>query len=233
MIDELRRYERTLLRFQSLKNSIDYNFKSNILNLGLDKIINKIEYSNFMVVYNSNYYNDFDFNAHDKLLDILFQKYGTFSYLEAYRINNARFHRISRLKKRVGYIISKRSFFLTLTFTNSTLSKTSSKTRREYVTRYLKSITNNYVANIDFGSKNGREHYHAVVQCENICHSDWIYGAINFELITIDDLDSNFNELTNERISKYISKLTNHAIKETTKRCSLIYPRKSKTSYNI
>ena len=78
----------------------------------------------------------------------------------------------------------------------------------------------NYVANVDYGAKNHREHYHAVVMCDNIDHKSWRYGAINFKRINYDaDID------TINKLSMYVAKLTNHAIKETCKRCYLIYPK--------
>ena len=78
-----------------------------------------------------------------------------------------------------------------------------------------------YVANIDFGAQNHREHYHAVIQCKKIDASSWHkYGAIFIEKVRNNGIGHDC-----ERLSKYVSKLSNHAIKETTKRCSLLYSR--------
>ena len=152
----------------------------------------------------------------EKLID----QEGTEIMKEVHRINKAKWKRDKRLKDRTKSIISKGpSTFLTLTFTDSTLESTSPETRRRYVTRYLKTNCNYYVANIDFGGKNGREHYHAVVSGQDLNYTDWHqYWAIKGEKIRLQDE-------TDTKLGKYLSKLTNHAIKKTTKRQALIYSR--------
>ena len=105
--------------------------------------------------------------------------------------------------------------FLTLTFTDEILGKTTEDTRRQAVRRYLKSFGVPYVANIDYGKKNGREHYHGVIQIPRIDYSAYTYGAINGERIrSVEDYT---------KLSKYVAKLTNHAIKQTNKRQVIIY----------
>lgn len=137
---------------------------------------------------------------------------------EAVRINNATYRRNTRLNNRIKTMLNDDKYqhiFLTLTFYDDVLNSTSPETRRRYVTRFLKQYTNYYVANIDYGKKYEREHYHAVVNClKNINCQDWPFGAINFKRIHT----PNFRAL-----SKYVNKLTNHAIKETTKRSAIIY----------
>ena len=158
---------------------------------------------------------DFIHNSVDYLIDsrsIVYLK-------EALRIHNAKVHRVVRLRRRIESICSERAYFLTLTFTNDVLATTSEETRRKYVKRYLASISTKYVANVDYGRLNEREHYHACVQCEHIDHKLWPYGNLDFQLITATD-DSFL------LLSKYVSKLTNHAIKETCKRKAIIYSRK-------
>lgn len=220
---ELSRYEKWLKSHSSTNNTIDYKYKAQVLGNNLHLALNQISYSQFCHIqdelYDCQTENIFDQQSIDYWLEDLFNKFGGCALREAERINNARNHRIQRLKKRVENIISYRSFFLTLTFTDEVLNKTSEKTRRLYITRFLKSLSTNYVGNIDFGAKNHREHYHAIIQCNNIDHKAWPYGNIDFELI-------DFTQDSTHRLSKYISKLTNHAIKETTQRKALIYPKK-------
>lgn len=138
---------------------------------------------------------------------------------EAERINLAYYKRVQRLKTRIASMLRKGScFFLTLTFSDSALARTSASTRRQNVTRFCDSISDDYVANIDFGSENGREHYHAVVLANNVDCSSWdIYGFSKAEKIASAD---DFTPL-----AKYISKLTNHAVKATTNGCRAIYSR--------
>lgn len=143
-------------------------------------------------------------------------------YNEIAKIENASCHRATRLRSRIEkMLLNGECLFLTLTFNDETLNNTSVDTRRQYVRKYLKRFNCPYVANIDFGKENGREHYHAVINTSRIELKDWrIYGNINVERVR-----NNRIELSKTRLSKYISKLSNHAIKETTKRSCLIYSR--------
>lgn len=136
---------------------------------------------------------------------------------EAERINLAYYARVKRLKDRIACMLSEgRCYFLTLTFADLTLNKTSQQTRRKYVTRFLRSQSDTYCANIDYGAHNGREHYHAVIQTNSIDMSLWDrYGFSNAKIIGSED------DYT--PVAKYISKLTNHAIKATTQGCRAIY----------
>lgn len=138
---------------------------------------------------------------------------------EAKKINNASYKRTLRLKERIQkMLLMGQCQFLTLTFSNGTLQTTTEETRKKYIRRYLKENSIHYVANIDFGGKNGREHYHAIVLTEKVNYTDWhIHGAIKAEKIkTSEDFTA---------LAKYVNKLANHAIKETTRRNHLIYSR--------
>lgn len=140
---------------------------------------------------------------------------------EAERVNNASYHRTKRLKDKIESMLASGScIFLTLTFTDNVLANTSEITRKRYVARFLKSVATFYIANIDYGKKNQREHYHAIVKCDNVDGSYWSnnYGNIDFERI-------NYSETCSVKVAKYINKLTNHAIKETTKQTRIIYSR--------
>lgn len=220
--NELKRYEKWFKSKETF--NIDYSYKSYLLNNNADKEVNNLSWNcHLNILYKS--YNISDYYVFsDDILKIyynsLVDKFGFIGILESMRLINARYHRLSRLRDRVGNLISYgTSYFLTLTFTNNVLSSTQYHVRRKYVSRYLKSISNDYVANIDFGSRNHREHYHAVVNADYIDSKLWKYGNLDFELI------NNSNELSNELLSKYITKLSNHAIKETCKRNHLIYPK--------
>jgi len=140
---------------------------------------------------------------------------------ECLKINKAYYNRLKRLKDRVKNILtSGPSLFLTLTFNDKALERTTPEFRRIAVQRYLKQYNCKYVGNIDFGKKNHREHYHALIGVGRVDFESWSkYGNIDFEKVR---LRNNCDSL---KLSKYISKLTNHAIKETTKRSALIYSR--------
>ena len=141
---------------------------------------------------------------------------------ESKKILHAYIERVIRLKKRIATILtSGKSLFLTLTFTDNTLSTTTEKQRRTLVSRYLKNHNALYVANVDYGKTNHREHYHAVIGIDKVSVASWHkFGAIKVEKVRLKQFESD-----NTKISKYIAKLSNHAIKETTKRSALIYSR--------
>lgn len=109
--------------------------------------------------------------------------------------------------------------FVTLTFNDNSLQNTTEVTRRRYVSRYLKEQSDYYIANIDYGGIGGREHYHAVVFGRLDLEKWHKYGGIDVERIKSSLSD-------NLKVSKYISKLTNHAIKNTCKNKRLIYSKK-------
>lgn len=229
---EISRYEKYLKSHSAFCgiSKPDYIYKSNILKKGIDKELKQFNLqSHYHIMSINNFGEDFglyipnclDSSALSFWFDDLAHRFGFCAILEARRILNANYHRVSRLRSRVENILlnNEKSFFLTLTFTNKTLKSTNSLTRRRYVTRFLRSISDSqYVANIDFGAKNGREHYHAVVGCDFINSSLWEYGHLDFEPIIV-------NEKSIDKVSLYVSKLTNHAIKQTTKRSSLLYPK--------
>ena len=144
-------------------------------------------------------------------------------YQQAGYLNKSFNQRKLTLKNRISRLLERGNcFFLTLTFTDCVLFNTSAETRRRYVTRQLKEhFPLGYVANIDFGAKNGREHYHAVVvsntdRINNKNGRIWLYGDMDFKKIHTPNAQA---------LAKYISKLSNHAIKETTRRSALIYSR--------
>lgn len=138
-------------------------------------------------------------------------------YKEGHKINQASYQRRNRLEKRIlKWLEEYNCIFVTLTFKDKVLNATTKETRRRYVTRALKQMSDKYIANIDYGAKNEREHYHAIVVSNEIDNKIWSdYGAINFERIK--------QSSDSVKLAKYVVKLTNHAIKETTQQNRVIY----------
>ena len=197
---------------------IDYVYKSKILNTDLCKKIGKIDAKTYL--------NSLDGIVHDSELDNqyfdLLMQYKYDDIQEARKINKASYNRFKRLKDRILDFISKgRCIFATLTFRDDVFSNTNFATRRKYVSRYLKSISDYYIANVDFGSETEREHYHAII-LKDFITDKWEYGFTWFEIIRT-------NKFASKNLSNYVSKLTNHSIKETTKRYALIYSRQVKS----
>lgn len=206
---------------------IDYKYKSSILKTDLCKRINAIDKKTYL---NSleGVVNDYDLE--NTYFDLLLQ-YDYKDIKEARKINKASFYRVKRLQKRISDMLTNgHCIFATFNFTDDVLNKTKEETRRQYVRKYLKQFNCDYVANIDFGSDKqytdrkgnirqatSREHYHALI-CIDKLPLNWSYGYQYLEHVRI-------RSKCDIKLSKYISKLTNHAIKETTRRSCLIYSR--------
>lgn len=106
-----------------------------------------------------------------------------------------------------------RLFFVTLTFRDEVLEKTSDRTRHRYVSKFLNDNTLDYVANVDYGSKTNREHYHAVVALDGEKTAlEWAYGFASYKPCRMSTIK---NAKGNCKIAKYLTKMSNHATKLT------------------
>lgn len=137
---------------------------------------------------------------------------------ECERIGNSSRQRIKRLKKRINDLLEKgECLFLTLTFTDSLLDETDKKTRAKLVFEYLKSQSSDFIANIDFGMMNNREHYHAVICAKKVDYTAWHKnGAIKGKKVALKGGSCG-------NVARYIDKLSLHALKDTTYRSRLLY----------
>lgn len=199
---------------------IDYSFKQKVLESGLpieQRKVSKAIYADYALhstgeVVKSKY-------TLQQALDIAhyYEKHCPSEWVEAQRINYASYKRVKRLKDKIAKMLESPCIFLTFTFNDKTLQNTSAKTRRRIVRGFLSEYNTDYVANIDFGSENGREHYHALIKSDNVDYSKYTYGAINGERVR--------SASDSVKLAKYISKLTNHAIKDTAKGSRMIYNR--------
>lgn len=139
----------------------------------------------------------------------------------AIKVNNAWFAKCRRIRERL-LLMEKRAkehnakmFFVTFTFNDETLSKNSEESLKVYTRRFLKKYCLDYTANVDFGKLNKRIHFHAVVVCKGVLpYKEWFedckYGTMKAEYIRFSQKDEE------KKISKYINKLSLHAIKTTT-----------------
>lgn len=145
----------------------------------------------------------------------------------ALSLNSSKRGKTRRLKQRITRIMANGpAFLLTLTFRPDVLNSTNRETRHKYITRLLKDYCTDYVANIDYGSLRGREHYHAVCNTDYDLQHFFVYGWVTLKPIgtTHDDI---------VKVSRYVAKLSMHAVKETTidgeKLPNLIYSRTNKS----
>lgn len=209
----------------------DYELKSQVLKTDICKQLKRLDRQNYINCINGIVQ---DYDLDDKYIDLLFQ-YGEKYIKEARKINKSSYDKTQRLREKIkSFLESGNScIWLTLNFNDETLNNTNDDTRRKYVREFLKPYKD-YIANIDFGNDGeyidrhgnkrigtSREHYHAIVKSDFIDMDKWLYGFAFTERIRN-------NEKSIKKLPKYITKLTNHAVKESTKRCHIIYSRKVK-----
>lgn len=158
-----------------------------------------------------------DFETSSGFLEFL---YGDSDFMDCMKIIHSDQQRYNRLFLRVKYMMDLgQCMFLTLTFNEETLNSSSAESRHNWVKRFLKRNFNCYVANIDFGKKTQREHFHAIVLGDDLKSVEkWKYGYSSAKYIYD-------NKESSERISHYLLKLAYHFVKDTVKRNKVIYSR--------
>ena len=111
--------------------------------------------------------------------------------------------------------------FVTFTFTDYELSNTSEETRRRKLREYLNKYALDYVLNVDYGDETGREHYHAVVLYrEKLKKKDQCWSGYTH----IKPIHASVEDI--RKTAQYLTKLSSHACKSTTKFKSIISKRK-------
>lgn len=218
----------------------DYSLKKYILENDLDKefiSICRSIYINYVKSYVDSRSSDIDFSL--KCLVNFKERYGNDIYRVCCNLNRSRQRKKSRVSERIKFMLnSGRCLFLTFTFTDTSLEKTSRDYRREKVCKWLQLNGGLYIANIDFGVKDEyidkfgisrvgthREHYHAILLTDNIVdYTSWKYGALNgIEIYNKSD----------KAISQYITKFSNHCLKDSTKNERVIYSRSWRVAKNF
>lgn len=159
-----------------------------------------------------------EFGQVDKLEQAELMK-SSFSPIEleaCYQLNHAKYNRKRRLKSYIEKMMEsfENVYFLTLTFSEK-YNNSSDETKRKYVMRCLRKLTPYYVANVDYGKQFGRLHYHAIAT-EPLTQEQWKYGFINCQKIRHNSTDI-------EKVAKYTTKFTNHALKDTNKTQKCLY----------
>lgn len=143
-----------------------------------------------------------------------------------------------RLYNKIKALLNKhKCLFLTLSFNDETMKRTSEKTRERYIKEFLKNETALYIANRDYGTKNGREHYHALIVACTLTDDD-IKGdemkrrknQINFCAYKYGNINARFigtrYQVKGERANEQTAlNLTNHFLKDTTRESRIITSR--------
>ena len=211
------------------KRFTDYAFRSEVLKLNDSEGILKYYKLYSRVEYCKDYHLSMPIEYHPEYDDNLFEYFQAFypaEWKECKKIFLADKSRQYRLRVKIRFLLLHfNCTFVTLSFNDFILSNSSESTRRQYVSRFLNTLDCPYIANIDFGDDNDREHYHAIVGCR-LSSSQLSLWRNSFGLIFVRRIRRSF--VSSVRLGKYVSKLANHAIKETCKRGALIFSRKHK-----
>lgn len=148
----------------------------------------------------------------------LYVQLGEEKFNECFKLACAYKSRRSRLRKRVRQLVSMNySYFLTLTFTDEFIND-SYNCQKKRVHRLLKTFTDSYIFNADYGDLNNRFHFHCIIGSDKpyeYIQDMWKYGFSYIEPV----------RNTPNKLSNYVDKLTNHSIKSSTGRDKVIYSR--------
>lgn len=167
-----------------------------------------------------------DYNLMQRLVD--YRKYKGFCFknyiISLYedkdldRKLNSRYQRISRMRKRLFYLVSryKYLYFCTFTFDDYYISLCE-RSQKDLIKKSLLQFDPNIkmILNVDYGKKTERLHYHCI--CATNCNCDlsiflkFVYPCFSF----VEKI--NFSTLDFTRVLKYVDKLSNHALKDSTK----------------
>lgn len=138
------------------------------------------------------------------------------------KILQARYQKVSRIKKRLVYLLSRFNYvwFCTFTFSDKYINKCD-RTKRDLIKSVLNTHDFKYILNIDYGKTTEREHYHCILATNIDMDVNQFFQSF-YPCFTLSiQCKKGLNDF--KRLSKYINKLTNHCIKATTKRQRLLY----------
>lgn len=184
------------------------------------------------------------FNGDNSLMDDFWCCFGDDVTRVCRNVDKSRRDKAKRCRERVeNSVTCGNAFFITLTFKDDILLNTTEKTRRTYVSRAFKAIGYRYVANIDYGDKTHREHYHGIIEPLPSCLASWKNGKREYKdvpdfrewcnrygFVTIERIGD--TEKDAKKVAKYTAKLSAHALKKSTRERRsaprLIYSRKPK-----
>lgn len=187
--------------------------------LSLIKQIRKSIYSDYMrVVHGIEVSSTMDYETAQSTLHGLVNLYGQDTIDKLFKRANLDSQIVCRLRSRIELMLNLgECIFLTFTFTDNSLASYSTDYLRLCVKRFLNLYSSLYIANVDYGKENGRIHYHAIALTGHVNFNAWKFGALNAERIhSVED---------SLCLARYVSKLANHSVKESTRRQSLIYSR--------
>ena len=135
------------------------------------------------------------------------------------QMRRARYEQSKKVQNHIQFLFNLEGYlyFATFTFKDESLLL-SAYTRKQKIRRLLSSNFDDYILNIDFGSKNEREHFHAIIyekidnsyiKDNHLKHKK--LDSYNLGIYDLQKIQS--TDISKVKLGKYISKLTLHSIK--------------------
>lgn len=169
--------------------------------------------------------------SEDEFLSLLGDEFSDLEVTSCEQLMSAKSKQRKRIRNWLEYWLHQNGFvvcFATLTFNDETLSRSFSA-RQKLIQRTL-GVFDDYVSNVDYGAKNEREHYHALVVMseydylsnlwsKNRFGVEWSDSPVQCESYTARCGFVNFQVVKGssgvdlKRLSGYLAKLCNHSIK--------------------
>lgn len=172
---------------------------------------------------------DYDIDFLTKVIEYNHERYIAFKEgipfeenKEFEKVLNARRCKVSRIQRRLVYLLTRYDYiwFCTFTFSDDYINKCD-RTKRDLIKECINDYDFKYILNIDYGKTTEREHYHCVLGTN--WNMDVNYLFQNKYPCHCLSINCKKGQKDYKRLSKYINKLTNHCIKATTKRQRLVY----------
>lgn len=157
----------------------------------------------------------------DPLFQDMCRFYGFANVNKCYKMIQSSASKQKRILDKIQCLLiqNRRKYFVTLTLNDEHIGYKLS-TYRKHICTLFKGC--DFVFNEDYGLKHARLHFHGVIATDfslfELCNL-WDYGFSDFRLITSFD---------DKPLMKYIYKLRNHFVKDSTKCGRIITPRKYK-----
>ena len=137
---------------------------------------------------------------------------------------SSRYHKVSRIKQRLVWLYhhKKNLYFITFTFSDKNINKCD-RTKKDLIKHSLLDFDSDIfiILNQDFGKKNEREHYHCIVGTNSDLDLKVFLQLAYPDIIWCEPIVMTSNSI--KQLPKYINKLTNHAIKNTTRGSRLYF----------
>lgn len=158
-------------------------------------------------------------------------------WFDSWKVLRRYWDRLRRYRQKVREMMSERCIFVRLSWSPESLENLSAKTRHKYVSDWCAAHSDDYLANIDFGDATDREHYHVIMRYPGMLDKNncgWDYGFVGVRYVRGSggaagaEIVDDEAEDSCKRLASYTTKLSFHALKDSTKFQKPIFSRKKR-----